>query len=81
MLQMLQSLLADRFKLRVHREMKQGSTYELVAVKSGSKLKSDAESTSANVRVGPYAGNRTTAQLAAPGPRTDQERSTKDQGL
>jgi uncharacterized protein (TIGR03435 family) len=65
MLHMLQSLLAERFKLRLHREMKQGPTYELVTVKSGSKLKTAPESTSANVRIGQYAGNRTTAQLAA----------------
>jgi uncharacterized protein (TIGR03435 family) len=62
---MLQALLADRFKLRVHREMKQGPIYELVATNSGSKLKPVPESTSANVRVGQYNGRRTTAQLAA----------------
>ncbi|HEY3738797.1 MAG TPA: TIGR03435 family protein [Bryobacteraceae bacterium] len=36
---MLQTLLAERFKLVVHREMKEMSTYSLVLAKSGSKLK------------------------------------------
>lgn len=36
--QLLQSLLADRFQLKVHRETKDGSVYELVVAKSGSKL-------------------------------------------
>jgi len=37
--QMLQALLADRFKLTVHRETKQLSIYTLVIAKNGSKLK------------------------------------------
>jgi len=36
---MLQSLLADRFKLRVHRESKEMPLYALQVAKSGSKLK------------------------------------------
>jgi uncharacterized protein (TIGR03435 family) len=40
--QMLQSLLADRFKLAVHRETREESVYELLSVKSGSKLKAAA---------------------------------------
>jgi uncharacterized protein (TIGR03435 family) len=36
--QMLQSLLADRFKLAVHPETKEGSIYELDFAKGGSKL-------------------------------------------
>src|SRR5580693_10251190 len=36
---MFQSLLADRFKLKVHRDSKQLSVYHLVIGKSGSKLK------------------------------------------
>jgi uncharacterized protein (TIGR03435 family) len=36
--EMLQTLLADRFKLRVHREVKEGSVYALVVAKNGPKL-------------------------------------------
>jgi len=36
---LLQSLLADRFKLSVHRETREESVYELLPLKSGSKLK------------------------------------------
>jgi uncharacterized protein (TIGR03435 family) len=35
---MLQTLLADRFHLQVHREMKPGTTYALVAAKNGPHL-------------------------------------------
>jgi uncharacterized protein (TIGR03435 family) len=35
---MLQTLLVDRFSLAVHRETRQGQTYELVVGKGGSKL-------------------------------------------
>jgi len=35
---MLQTLLADRFKLRLHRETRQFPVYDLTAVKSGPKL-------------------------------------------
>ncbi len=38
MLLMLQSLLADRFKLRVHREAKEGRVYDLVVAKGGAKF-------------------------------------------
>lgn len=37
--QMLQALLADRFKLTVHRETRELSVYALVIAKNGSKLK------------------------------------------
>src|SRR5215471_5490966 len=36
---MLQSLLAERFKLAVHRDTKQVASYSLVLAKGGSKLK------------------------------------------
>jgi uncharacterized protein (TIGR03435 family) len=39
---MLQTLLAERFKLTVHRETKQVPAYSLVLAKSGSKLKEAA---------------------------------------
>jgi uncharacterized protein (TIGR03435 family) len=38
MRQMLQTLLADRFKLRVHREMKEQDVYAIVVGKNGPKL-------------------------------------------
>jgi uncharacterized protein (TIGR03435 family) len=37
---MFQALLADRFKLKVHRETREVARYELVAAKNGPKLKS-----------------------------------------
>jgi len=40
---MLQALLADRFKLKIHREMKQVPDYELVVAKGGPKLKESTE--------------------------------------
>jgi uncharacterized protein (TIGR03435 family) len=40
---MLQSLLADRFKLTFHREQKEFSIYELSVAKGGPKLKKSAE--------------------------------------
>ncbi len=36
---MLQSLLADRFKLAIHKEAREGQVYELVLDKAGSKLR------------------------------------------
>jgi uncharacterized protein (TIGR03435 family) len=42
---MLQTLLAERFKLIVHRETKQVPAYSLVLAKSGSKLKESAPNT------------------------------------
>ena len=37
--QMLQTLLAERFQLKLHRETKEAPVYDLVVAKSGSKLK------------------------------------------
>ena len=39
---MLQSLLADRFKLKIHREMREMPVYELVVGKNGPKFKESA---------------------------------------
>jgi uncharacterized protein (TIGR03435 family) len=39
---MMQGLLADRFKLKVHREMREIAVYELTIAKSGFKLKEAA---------------------------------------
>jgi uncharacterized protein (TIGR03435 family) len=41
--QMLQSMLADRFKLTVHRETREEPVYELVAAKGGAKLLAAAD--------------------------------------
>jgi uncharacterized protein (TIGR03435 family) len=41
-MQMLQGLLADRFQLKAHREMKETAVYALVVGKNGSKLKESA---------------------------------------
>ena len=46
---MLQSLLEDRFKLKVHRETKESSVYVLVVAKDGSKIKLSSDQTSADV--------------------------------
>jgi uncharacterized protein (TIGR03435 family) len=43
---MMQSLLADRFKLRAHREMREMPVYALVAGKNGPKLQASAASAS-----------------------------------
>ena len=40
--EMLQSLLADRFKLSIHRESRDEAVYELVPVKAGARLKKAA---------------------------------------
>jgi len=40
---MLQNLLADRFKLAIHREMRDSSVYALVVAKGGPKFKEAAE--------------------------------------
>ena len=64
---MLRSLLTDRFKLRVHQEMKEFPAYNLVVDKGGSKLVplKDGDKprpcTRENTNV---CGTRTTAQLA-----------------
>jgi len=40
MLLMLQALLEDRFKLKVHRDVREGSVYDLMVSKAGYRLKS-----------------------------------------
>ena len=50
--QMLQSLLADRFKLKVHHEMRELSVFALVVGKSGPKFKESAPDAVASLRVG-----------------------------
>ena len=46
---MMQHMLAERFKLAVHREQKELQIYELVLAKGGPKLKSSTEETPAEV--------------------------------
>jgi uncharacterized protein (TIGR03435 family) len=49
--EMLQNMLADRFALRTHHEMREGTAYVLTVAKNGSKLK-QSQTQSTNVRVG-----------------------------
>jgi bla regulator protein blaR1 len=53
---MLQTLLADRFQLKVHRETKEGLVYALVVAKNGPKLKESAPDEEFSVTAG---GDRT----------------------
>jgi len=46
---MLRTLLADRFKLSMHRDTKEMSIYELVVAKNGPKLKSVSPDCAANI--------------------------------
>jgi uncharacterized protein (TIGR03435 family) len=68
--QMLRSLLEDRFRLKVHREMKQMPMYSLVVVKSGPKMKLSADETGTTggvkeVRFGRIAGAAVPASTIA----------------
>lgn len=56
--QMLRSLLADRFKLVVHRAMKDTPVYALVVAKNGPKLKASEGTAECAVHVGPTADRR-----------------------
>jgi len=64
---MLQQLLADRFKLAVHREMKDSPGYALVLAKDGSKLRASkgASSQTMILKNGLRANNASVAFLAA----------------
>src|SRR5579863_1448473 len=50
MMAMLQTLLADRFKLKVHRESKEGTVYALTEMKGGHKLKPAKEGDQSFIR-------------------------------
>jgi uncharacterized protein (TIGR03435 family) len=57
---MLRALLADRFKLVIHRETKEMPTYQLVLAKNGPKLqKSDQDCTSSAAACHGFSGNPT----------------------
>lgn len=57
----LQTLLTDRFQLKVHRETREMTEYALVAAKSGSKLKqSVGEGNGISTNCGVMTGTRTT---------------------
>ena len=68
---MLQSLLAERFKLTLHHEVKEMPIYELVVGKNGSKLKeSEADPAplkSAPAKTDPYAPGADGYPVLAPG--------------
>jgi uncharacterized protein (TIGR03435 family) len=49
--EMLQNMLAERFALRTHHEMREGTAYVLTVGKNGSKLR-QSQTQSTNVRVG-----------------------------
>jgi uncharacterized protein (TIGR03435 family) len=54
---MLQSLLADRFKLKLHRESREMPVYALVLANAGSKLPSSTESCGENGCIGVAPGD------------------------
>ncbi|MGB6943261.1 MAG: M56 family metallopeptidase [Bryobacteraceae bacterium] len=61
---MLQSLLADRFKLAVHREAKEASGYALIVAKGGPKLKEPAEGRDGDGSISVLGRGRLKAQKA-----------------
>jgi uncharacterized protein (TIGR03435 family) len=62
--EMLQSLLFDRFRLKIHHEMRELSTYNLVVSKGGSKLKLSALQTGDSVNMSVH--NQELTATAAP---------------
>jgi uncharacterized protein (TIGR03435 family) len=65
--EMLQALLAERFKLTVHRESKQDAVYALVVGKSGPKLKESAPDADAPAGGAPIAGYDANPQVRVSG--------------
>jgi uncharacterized protein (TIGR03435 family) len=63
--QMLQALLADRFKLTIHREQKVMPVYVLVPAKGGVKLQPTEESGNMRVMMSPR-GRRLTGKVSLP---------------
>jgi uncharacterized protein (TIGR03435 family) len=64
---MLQTLLADRFKLAMHRETKEMAVYDLYAVKSGMKLQPPQSTACAEVMAWPEPGKPRPAPPCGPG--------------
>src|SRR5262249_41586954 len=62
---MIQALLAERFKLMVRRDTKEGSIYVLVVAKNGPKLQAVSEAESPNARFNSFKGKRSMEQFAA----------------
>jgi uncharacterized protein (TIGR03435 family) len=63
--QMLQTLLADRFKLKVHRETKEMPVYALLVGKNGPKFKESASDAVSAGRGGPNGRNQYIARTKA----------------
>jgi uncharacterized protein (TIGR03435 family) len=59
----LQALLADRFQLRLHREMREQPVYVLVVAKSGAKLRPSAQFRGLRVGRGQLMGNGATLEM------------------
>jgi uncharacterized protein (TIGR03435 family) len=57
LLLMLQSLLEDRFQLKMHREMRDEPVYELTVAKNGSKMKLSSDQSSPEILGGPTAAD------------------------
>jgi uncharacterized protein (TIGR03435 family) len=66
---MVQSMLEDRFQLKVHREMRDLPVYNLVVAKGGLKMKSSADQTAPDPRKGFIDFTSLAAEAAAPLPR------------
>lgn len=59
----LQSLLADRFQLRLHRETREEPVYALVAARSGSKLRQSSDFHGLHMAKGQWKGNGATLAM------------------
>src|SRR5271154_7217756 len=53
---MFQNLLADRFNLKFHKEIKEGPVYALMVDKSGLKMKADGTGQALGIPILPAAG-------------------------
>jgi uncharacterized protein (TIGR03435 family) len=57
LLLMLQSLLEERFQLKMHREMREEPVYELTVAKNGSKMKLSSDQSSPEILAAPTAAD------------------------